>query len=90
MSKSKKLECMKDVVTLAREVGDVRMKQSALHSGASHTAFTCRIPRDTYPDVLADMLNNDGEALVLGSSAVALTNEVSQSNVVSVIAWPGG
>jgi hypothetical protein len=90
MSKSRKLECMKDVVELAREVGDVRMRQCALHDGSTHTTFACRIPRDTYPDVLADVSNNTFLATGVLRGGVYLGQTISETHSVAVVVWPGG
>jgi hypothetical protein len=90
MSESKKLECMKDVVELTRQVGDVRMRQCALHDGTTHTTFACRVPRDTYPDVLADMYNHGAGVATAGTGNVHLCETVSQTHSVCVVAWPGG
>jgi hypothetical protein len=48
------------------------------------------VPRDTYPDVLADMGNHGaGVASVLCDGAY-LGEIVSQTHSVYAVAWPGG
>ena len=90
MFKSKKLECMKDVVTLAREVGDVKMKQCTTHSGKTHTTFVCRIPRDIMPDVQADVTANGGQCIYPATSTFILGEEVSDTHYVALGVWAGG
>jgi hypothetical protein len=90
MSESRKLECMKDIVELARKVGDVRMKQCALHDGSTHTTFACRIPRDTYPDVLADVSNQGELRMLKRTGDVYLGQTISKTHSVAIVIWPGG
>jgi hypothetical protein len=90
MSKSRKLECMKDVVDLALAVGQVNMKQCVLNDGSQHTTFACRIPRDTYPDVEAEVTDISPGAAANLTTGVWLEEQVARYHSVAVIAWPGG